>query len=158
MHWNIVTLGCDELFEFVTSSSHFSFYNAMCLFKNTFPFWKHQIGHPINACVTKSQYFEKSFFSRLLPPRYAFAVAPLCLHFFISVQAKEERSTPNPSLGRGEAHPQPLPGEGSCMWIFAYLQLWLFFCIAKTFTKRRSTSRRHLEGISNTCRRKRRGE
>ena len=51
--------------------------------------------------MTKSQYFEKSFFSRLLPSRYAFAVAPLCLHFFISVQAKEERPTPNPSLGRG---------------------------------------------------------
>ena len=104
----------------------------------TFPFWKNQIGHQIMhvwrsvtkvwrtqkvrhtikqltinkidpICDEVPRFWKKFFFCRH-PICHAFAVAPLYIRFFIYVRAKEERT-----------HPQPIPGEGSCLWIFAYL-------------------------------------
>ena len=102
----------------------------------------------------------KKFFLFQLPLCYTFAVAPLCLHFFIYVRAKEQRRN---SEGRakeqrrnseGRADPPPIPslGRGSCLSIFAYLKLLLCFRRVKMFTNCMSTSRRHLEGISKASR------
>ena len=84
-------------------------------------------------CDEVSKYW-KLFFLRLPPPRYAFAVAPLCLHFFISDQAKVQRRK-----SEGRANP-PL----TCIFEIIVV-LWGRENIYKSYFNVSNASRRHLE-------------
>ena len=99
--------------------------------------------------VTKSHKIEKSFFLFQLPLCYTFAVAPLCLHFFIYVRAKEERRNSEGRAKEQRTHPQPPPWVGELSVDICIFEIIVALSehenIYKLYVNVSKASRRHLE-------------